>query len=234
MVASAEGNANLIQASRLRLNKINEQKRYRIQDARFATFNSLELVAVHSYMMLKLVAAFYNGKIDESTAKSYFGLNVRAAGAVDVIEHIEIHEKLFFTVAVNFNVELLVKILLQELRQSGVTDGFYKVAQELLTELAITNSSSKLLILNTIARIRNALHSGGIHTKDDVPQYTIKGQTFEFRKGSQVDCASWAHLCTAFDAIIDILDEIVKSSRVSDIARVLPWQFVPISRSTDD
>ena len=54
--------------------------------------------------------------------------------------------------------------------------------------------------LNVAARIRNSLHSNGIHHKQHVAEQSLvvlKGVAYEFKDGQKVECAGWEHIAHA-------------------------------------
>ena len=91
--------------------------------------------------------------------------------------------------------------------------------------LEISEYENKLNILYTNARIRNSLHSHGVHTKETVSKYTIRDKTFEFVKNKPVNCASLDNILITLDCSIDIIDEIFQKDIVKSHDETIHWQF---------
>jgi hypothetical protein len=67
--------------------------------------------------------------------------------------------------------------------------------------------------LDCLGQMRNSLHNNGVH-RHPREEYTIGGYDYKFEKGKVVKCASWDHVLTLVNAIIDSLREILMHENI--------------------
>ncbi|MGH9877173.1 MAG: hypothetical protein ACRD5H_06000, partial [Nitrososphaerales archaeon] len=202
--------------------------KYGDDDVRYETFYNFENVLIHYAILHKLSHAFEKGLVEEKTAQNLFGISVTDSHFPPTLLNMQKFEKVSFALLINFNTEVIVKVILRCLTQKNAPDQFYNTIGALLSHLSLSDADHKKRILYTMALIRNGLHSNGIHTKATVSPYLIKGHTFEFVKGKEIRCATWSHLCAAFERILEVLEEVVDSSKVSAFVEQMPWYYSPL------
>lgn len=220
-------NVNSILSSREKVRQLSKkyENQYSKEDIRWSIFNDLDGVLLHSATIYNILAFCEKGLLNSQNSKALFGFDINDPDYVFLLQNTANYEKIFFAVLVNFNIENFLKIILQQVQNKNPPNGFYVITKQLLTELQIPDLDEKLNILNTLARIRNALHSHGVHTQENISSYTIGTQTFEFIKNQEINCATWDHILLALEAVINIVDEIVQHPKVNSLKNTIHWQF---------
>lgn len=127
---------------------------------------------------------------------------------------------------VMFHIENCLKIILKELTDTDVSDGYYRICKNLLELVTIDDPEKKLDILIIPSFMRNSFHSNGIHTKES-SSYSIHDYHFEFKKGETVRCSGWFHIYLIMKEIISVLNEIFHTKEIQSISKILPDQYVP-------
>jgi hypothetical protein len=94
--------------------------------------------------------------------------------------------------------------------------GYWNLTDEILNQCSIPRTGTEKQRLTAFANLRNSLHSNGIH-KNDSLRIQIDGITFDFVKGTRVECASWDHIIVLLNANVNILKTILLSSKVANI-----------------
>lgn len=192
-------------------------QRYPSTDVRQKVFEAFGGTIKSTVLVECLLISFEKGMWDSEKSMNYLGFDVNHTDAQKLIEIFAKHTKLSFVTMFNFQLEVFLKTILSILDSDKTSDGFYTVINNVLEKAKLEDQDKKFQILYTLAAIRNSLHSGGVHTKDDIENYTIQDQVFEFLKGKAVNCASWLHICVACDGILDIVNEIIESDKVTKI-----------------
>jgi len=179
---------------------------------------------IKSTMLIEcLLISFEKGMWDSKSSMNYLGFDLNHPDATKTIEILAKHTKLSFVTMFNFQLEIFLKKILTKLYSTETSEGFYKIINKVLEKTKLDDKYKKFQILYTLALIRNSLHSGGVHTKDDIEKYTIQNQDFEYFKGKVVNCASWLHICIACDGILDIVNEIIESNEVKKITENIDY-----------
>ena len=84
----------------------------------------------------------------------------------------------------------------------------------------------ELKTLNTGAKIRNSLHSNGIHNEYDF-HHTLKGDVqYDFNNGEKVSCASLPYIAHALECSLEVLDEIISSNQVKSYTGLIEDTYV--------
>jgi hypothetical protein len=130
--------------------------------------------------------------------------------------------RLFLLLESQFQIETLFRNILIALAQPPGKQGFYNVAEELLSVSGIEDVEAKLRVLNVAALLRNSMHSNGIHHgyKGSSTVENIDGVEFRFDHGDRVQCGSWFHIVTAIRASLKIVDEILDVPAIKGLAMI--------------
>jgi len=220
-------NAKLVLKYRESVVKLSKkyQKKHKEEDIRFSIFNDLDGVLLNSAINFNILAFIETTKLSTEQSKAIFGVDINDTKSILLFQNKVNYENIFLTSVINFQIENCLKIILQTIHEKNPPEKFYKILEIILNELEISESKNKLNILYTNARIRNSLHSHGIHTKENVPKYSIKNKSFEFNKNKPVNCATLDHILVALDSSIEIIDEIFQKNKVKCHDETIHWQF---------
>jgi hypothetical protein len=123
--------------------------------------------------------------------------------------------KHFLLLEGQFQIEALFYNILRALGVAKPPRGFYKIASAVVNEAALSQPADKVSSLNVAALMRNSMHANGVHSGSTIVRKTINGLDYVFEPGKPVSCAHWAHVTTALSASIGIVDEILRSQKVS-------------------
>ena len=194
---------------------------YSDPDARSVALNNIHLIARTEQMTLNLLDNWVKG--DETIRQvipQLLGIfrptteSVRVSG-----ELLGKSGKLTLAVLAQFQIENLLRNLHRELKLGSASNGFYCFAAEVLNSLGLP--SERMETLNVTARIRNSLHSNGIHHKQHAaehPLVVLRGVSYEFKDGQKVECASWEHIAHALECSVEVFAEVLTHPRVAAIA----------------
>lgn len=201
---------------------------YSAPDARTVALENIISIARSGQMILNLLDSWTKGdEVICQVIPRLIGLTtvtvdgVRAAG--DMLNK---SSRLAFVVLGQFQIENALRNVARELIGPQVTGGFYRIAESVLKALPLPGD--RMQILNTPARIRNSLHSNGIHHQQhpsESPQVSVHGVTYEFQDGQPVTCAGWEHIAHALEASVGVLEEVFLSKDVLSIPDPLMDQY---------
>lgn len=203
--------------------RFQELQRFSSTDVRQKVFEAFGGTIKSTMLIECLLISFEKRMWDSKSSMNYLGFDVKHVDAVKTIEILAKHTKLSFVTMFNFQLEVFLKRILTKLDSAETSEGFSKILNKVLEKTKLDDKDKKFQILYTLALIRNSLHSGGVHTKDDIKKYTIQNQDFEFLEGKAVNCASWLHICIACDGILDIVNEIIESNEVKKITENIDY-----------
>lgn len=210
----------------LKIEKITTLHRYSGEDARQSIFRNLIGIVDWTLLNLNILSAINRNVL---LTKEFENLkNMDSKKKRTWLKNIEKQYRMSFSTLLNFQVENFLKNVLAKLQRKDPPENFSTIIEQLLYKITISDPDSKQ-ILQTPARLRNTLHSNGIHTKDTITLYTIDGFDFEFIKGQKINCGTWYHLCVCMNRIIDVLDEITLSPEVKIIPEPINKVFIPSS-----
>jgi len=197
-------------------------------DNRKHAFGVLCSQMIHYEMMLHVLHARYSQIIQPPNVfQEVFGIGYDEQPQWD---EFQIISKVSYITLTQFVIENFFKTLLSELNTSqDPPTGFYKIVETLFDKITILDKQQKKDILNTMAMVRNSLHSNGIHVplhpSLNSKSVTIGSQTFTFNKG-QSTSISESQMIVLINEVINILDEIVKSVEIQRLGSV-PILFTP-------
>ncbi len=198
------------------------------QDARAVTLNNIRSIAYACQMTMNLLDSWTIGdEMVRSFVPQVLGMqdvnkrSVKSAG--DILHKVS---KLSLALLGQFQVENCLRILVRELRIQTSQQGFYLTAKSLVNHLHL--QSEYLDIFNTVAMIRNSLHSNGIHHgycgADTV--VTIGGVIFEFLHEQRVQCATVEHIAHALEASVEGLQKVFTNPTVAALPDPIMEQYV--------
>jgi len=133
--------------------------------------------------------------------------------------------KLSLVLLGQFQIENCIVNICNALGVKSKSIGFYNKANALLTYLGL--GSSRLDILNTGAKIRNSLHSNGIHHGPDF-RSNLKGVQYDFIDGQKVSCATFPHIAHALECSVGVLDEIYSAPQLKSYTSLIPDTYAMI------
>lgn len=201
---------------------------YSDPDARTVALDNITGIARSGQMVLNLLDSWAKGdELIKQAIPQLIGLqtvtqeSVRMAG--DMLNK---SAKLALVVLAQFQVENVLKNIARELKLHDVGTGFYRCASFVLSALSIP--SDRMDILLTTARIRNSLHTNGIHHRqhrNEAPSVTIRGVTYEFNDGHPVSCATWEYIAHALEASVGVLEEVFLTPQVNGIPDPMMDQY---------
>lgn len=126
------------------------------------------------------------------------------------------NSKTSFVTMCQFALENCIERVLDALPGEHSQGTFKKSAQRLIEITDIAEPERKLDIVLVPAWIRNTLHAGGVHSRDN-KTIVIDGEPYAFEKGKRFSCASWSHIMHALLNALDVYEEILCSKKVTSI-----------------
>ncbi len=194
---------------------------YVSSDARTVALDNVVGVARSAQMTLNLLDSWMRG--DEAIRQiipQLLGLqSVTIDGVRMAAEMLNKSSRLGFVVLAQFQIENALRNIARELKLRAGGTGFYQIAECVISTSGIPKD--RMEVLNTPARIRNSLHSNGIHHRQhpsEPQRVTIHGVIYEFLDDRPVSCAGWEHIAHALEASIGVFGEVCLSPAV----RALP------------
>lgn len=190
---------------------------YSDPDARTVALENITDIARPGQMMLNLFDSWARGdQTIRQIIPQLIGLTtVTPEGVRMAADMLNKSAKLSLVVLAQFQIENALRNIARELRLPQAGTGFYRTASLVLNAISIP--ADRMEVLNTSARIRNSLHSNGIHHRQhpsEASRVTIRGVAYQFEHGKHVSCASWEHIAHALEAFVGVLDEVFSSLQV--------------------
>jgi hypothetical protein len=138
---------------------------YSDPDARTVALNNVHLIARAGQMTLNLLDSWVKGDeaIRQVIPKLLGVVNPTTESVHLSGDLLGMSGKLALAVLAQFQIENLFRNLHRELKLGPASIGFYRSAVEVLSSLGLP--ADRMETLNVAARIRNSLHSNGIHHK---------------------------------------------------------------------
>lgn len=201
---------------------------YSDPDARTVALDNIGAIARAGQMTLNLLDSWAKGDNEvRRIIPQLIGLTtVTEEGVRSAGDMLNKSARLALVVLAQFQVENAFRNAARELSISPLPKGLYRAANAVLAALGIP--SDRMEILNTPARIRNSLHTNGIHHRQhpsELPLVNIKGVTYEFQDGARVMCASWEHIGHALEVSVGVLGEVFQHPRIRAIADPMMDQY---------
>jgi hypothetical protein len=127
--------------------------------------------------------------------------------------------KVSFVTMTQFALENCIERVLDAIPGEKAQGIFSKSSLRLLEVTKVVEPQTKHEILMVPARIRNTLHSAGIHSRAS-RTIVIDGESYKFEKGKRLSCASWSHLMHCLLNVLDIYEKMLCSSVVTSISEI--------------
>ena len=112
-----------------------------------------------------------------------------------------------------FSVENMFANILARIAPTKVTRGYAPIVKALLGAITLEDKGEKEKILNTIAHMRNSLHSGGVHNNDSF-EVVIDDYPFKFDQGQPVSCAGWGQMAIALKAMVEVIIKLLDAPEI--------------------
>lgn len=168
-----------------------------------------------------LLAFDFVGAQHEDVAKRVFRV-----GALDGVRYVAGDAvraaRLFLLLETQFQAENGLRNLLTAIEPQNRSNKFYQIAGRMIELAELQDGDSKKQVLMVPAHLRNSMHANGVHHgyrgQDTIT--TVAGVVYEFRHGQRVSCGGWGHVVHALTASLRVLEEIVMSPIVSQLAFV--------------
>lgn len=204
-----------------RLLSIRSSIGYSKDDARNVVLTNCCIVTTSSQLILNMFSSTESGVLGPADYEKIFDVPEQAQKEAN--ENLEKMTRLNVLLLFQFQVENFMANLNREL---GIAKqkGFYNNAKKLLDSIEL-NYEDKLNILNTPAYIRNSLHSNGIHNGRDV-EMEINGINYKFLNEETVKCASWVHIINVLNGVVNILEEILASNKISALEEPIKDEYI--------
>jgi len=197
-------------------------------DARTVALENIIGVTRAAQMILNLLDSWTRGdEVTRQAIPQLVGLQTVTVEGVRIAgDLLNKSSRLGFVVLAQFQIENAFRNIARELHLPPAGNGFYRAASGVLGTLAIP--ISRMEILNTPARIRNSLHSNGIHHRQhsaEPSRSTIDGVAYDFIDGMPVTCASWEHIAHSLKSSVGVLEEVFLSPAVVAMADPMMDQY---------
>jgi hypothetical protein len=127
--------------------------------------------------------------------------------------------KTSFITMCQFALENCIERVLDAINGEHSQGNFKESAKRLIKITKIDEPERKLEIILVPAYIRNTLHAGGIHLKDN-EKIIIDDEPYIFEKGKRFSCASWSHVMHALINALDVYEEILCSEKVNSLQSI--------------
>lgn len=190
-------------------------------DARTVALDNLIGVGSSAQMILNLLDSWAKG--DEAVRQvipQLIGLQtVTVTGVKTAGNMLNKTSRLGFVVLAQFQIENFFRNIARELKLPAGGTGFYRTADSVVKALSLPYDWTH--ILNIPARIRNSLHSNGIHYRqhpNEAQSVTIRSVTYQFVDGEPVTCAGWEHIAHALEASVGVIEEVCLSPVVQALS----------------
>lgn len=120
----------------------------------------------------------------------------------------------------HFRLDSLFQNILYALGQNSGKRGFGHNMQQLTDLVTLKSAADIREKLNIPTYIRNSLHNNGIHRGADFGPIVRLGLSYEFKKDTDIRCASFGHVLAALDATVDAVEEILLAPEVAAVANI--------------
>lgn len=185
---------------------------YSMVDARSVALNNICMIAGTGRMTLNLLHNW--GQCNVSAPRlvpQLLGINSDQVSVRTAVDHLSTSAKLALVVLAQFQIENLFRNLHRELALGAAPTGFYRCAASVLAAVGVP--LDRMTTLNTAARIRNSLHTNGIHHKQHESEQAVvelRGVRFEFHNERKVECAHWEHIAHALECSVEVVGEVLR------------------------
>lgn len=136
-----------------------------------------------------------------------------------LLEIVEKSWRLSIITLCHFKIDSLFQNLLKALNQKP-KPSFGLNKKSLMKEITLPNPEEANKVLDALSSIRNSLHNNGIHNFED-RTHSFCGITYEFKKGKDIQCASFGHILNILDCSIDVIEQILFTQKIIDLHKVV-------------
>lgn len=211
--------ANRVDTLYQRVGDIRDRNSSSETDARRVNLNNVMMAANASMATLRLLDWAKQG----GEGVLIIGLGLAKPEYINpVAEDLLRASRHFLLLESQFQTETLFRNILLSLGQPADKQGYYNVSRDVLSAAGLSDLDRKLRVLNVPALMRNSMHSNGIHhgwkASDTIE--VINGVEFRFEHGKRVQCGGWYHIVTALVASFDVVDELLGSKPIKQIAEI--------------
>lgn len=191
---------------------------YTSQDARMVALDSIQINISSVGMWINAVNSLanshtVNGNFNEKEFLMSVGSGLNAKQTEEVMFN---QLRLGFMTLIHFKIDNLFHNILNHIGSLPGRPGYWHLTNEILDQCAFPKTGAKKDLLTAFANLRNSLHGNGIHKKDSL-SIQVNGMSFDFIKGKRVECASWDHIVVLLESNVEILKNILLSSKVANI-----------------
>jgi len=185
---------------------------YDIDDQRYASLDNLEGELVYMMVLLE------NFSTQEFNCISH--LKQLPGVTNDNYEIVRLNfsrflKKTLLTILM-FSVEVLFSSISVKLPGGPTRFGFQNLVNHVLTESKLSDWEKKSKIVNLPTKLRNVLHANGRFTDKQKFEAEIYGKTYTLETGKQIDFVTWKNIPIFLNAMCDVIDEMLNSSKVKD------------------
>lgn len=201
----------------------------KIEDVRAACLMTWKSDISNNILILNVIATMNETiavkTLPESFWRSVIGLSDPTVPLVWLENNLSQYLRLALVTMLQFRIENMIVNVLNTLDKTKVTRRYEINAEKILGSITVDNERESLKILKVLQAIRNSLHSNGIHNNADF-SVTIDGVLFDFKRGQSVQCAGWAHIALAIRAVVDVLERMLNSPEIKNLAAPITDRFI--------
>ncbi|SDJ73323.1 hypothetical protein SAMN04488540_11297 [Ferrimonas sediminum] len=140
-------------------------------------------------------------------------------GLLSFLNDLSPNSKASFITMVQFSFENCVEQTLCNIDGVGAQGGFSKGVRKILEVSGVEEPDRKHEIISVPSLIRNSLHLGGVHSRND-KIIELGGEPYVFKRGGRVECASWSHVMYCIYSALKVYQEIFLSESIRAIPHV--------------
>jgi len=177
---------------------------------------------IHVRQLCNTIAAVAIKLLQNAEIKTNIPIIMKLLGMRDIkslqscFNDLNPNSKTSFVTMCQFALENCIHRVLDAIPGEHSQGTFKKSAQKIIEITDISESEKKLDIILVPTWIRNTLHAGGIHARDN-KTIIIDNEPYIFEKDKRFSCASWSQIMHSFLNALDVYEEIICSKKVNSI-----------------
>jgi hypothetical protein len=202
-----------------------------IQDVRAATLMIWKADIGLNIMLINLLTSPLTGKIPLKKFNELAGTdNPNIPPALYSVKAID-YLRLALTIMFQFRIENMITNILAHFNEQKARLGYLTKVESLLQILSqddkvlAADKKKALEVLTVLQFIRNSLHNNGYHNNKEFA-VVLRNTPFIFTRGEEVKCAGWEHILIAIEESLNVVEEILSSSKVEAIPVGIRTYFV--------
>jgi len=196
-------------------------------DLRFFFFDAFLWTTTWIHAQLNTSTRVLTGKPVHGTVPPILTKEVQD-GIGRVLAFQDLCTKTSFITLLMFQIEVFLKGLSAKLNIVPRNRCYSSVVNALADQIIHDNRKQKKKLLMTLAHVRNALHANGYHMNNDF-EVTIDEITYKFHEKSEIDFLGWTQVFVFMNATLDVLEEIIFSSQISEIDYIEKESFLDLN-----